>query len=58
MGKFCMQCGSPMQEGHKFCLNCGAPAAPAAPVQAPVQPPVAAPVQAPQPIVEAAAPVV
>lgn len=50
MPRFCMQCGSPMQEGHKFCLNCGAPAAPVAPVQAPVA--------APQPVVEAAAPVV
>ena len=27
MGKFCMKCGNPLQEGHKFCLNCGAPAA-------------------------------
>ena len=56
MPKFCMQCGTPMQEGHKFCLNCGAPAAPVAPA-APAAP--AAPVvEAAAPVVEAAAPVV
>ena len=47
MGKFCMQCGKPMEETHKFCLNCGAPAAPGAPAPAPVQQPVQAPVQPP-----------
>lgn len=56
MPKFCMQCGTPMQEGHKFCLNCGAPAAPVAPA-APAAP--AAPVvEAAAPVVEQAAPVV
>lgn len=47
MGKFCMQCGKPMEETHKFCLNCGAPAAPGAPAPAPTQQPVQAPVQPP-----------
>lgn len=24
MAKFCMNCGSPLEEGSKFCMNCGA----------------------------------
>ncbi len=57
MGKFCMQCGKPMEETHKFCLNCGAPAAPVAPAPAPVQQPVQAPVQPPVAPAPAPAPV-
>ena len=61
MGKFCMKCGSPMQEDHKFCLNCGTPAAPAAPVApvaAPQPVPAPQPIPQPAPVVEAPAPVV
>ena len=38
--KYCMNCGSPLQEGNKFCMNCGQKVEnPAPPVQpTPVQP--------------------
>ena len=56
MAKYCMNCGNPMEDGHKFCLNCGAPAVPA-PAQAPAAP--AAPVvEAAEQAAEQVAPVV
>ena len=51
MGRFCGECGKPLEEGSKFCQFCGTPvveetAASAKPApQQPVQPPVQQPVQ-------------
>ena len=64
MGKFCMKCGTPVEEGYKFCLNCGAPTVPAAPAKEPEAPAPAAEPEAPaveaapaveEPVVEAPA---
>lgn len=46
MAKFCVYCGSPIDDGAKFCLKCGKPAPGAAPA---AQQPAQRPQPAPQP---------